>query len=752
VALPAPDKLPVQSPADGASIERDPPIFQWAACPGATTYRITLTSYRGETFTALTPQTSYKLTEHALQRLQTGHYVWQVVAAAPEKGVLAASEKRTICSLIANETPTTQLTATSAWPSPSSAMFIGGLPVLLPGSADQISISPIHGSTISDQQPRIAATYPQAKSGGVLLTLNGVDVTALAVVTSTEVTLEPPGVFSSGEHTIGLVVDTVSGERLEAESVFVIASPDTLSPPDAQVAEMAIAPPQQQRPLMLQFDWNWRGTGDDLSADALSVDLNLRGEQSWIWRNNSYAALDFQLSRPAEGDLEISSLLAHSGFYNERYKMMMGDVGSAESELTSQGLAHRSFNFVTNTGPVKFSAMRTLGSKIQRSSIGRAPSLLHLAAETARFASGPGLKLTYMDSENSFTDGTGFGGASGSKILSLRGQTPLGSTGLSLRGEIANSDSQVVSAYGTHGSNGTASTATLDGTLLGFGVAAAYRRVGQDYLSPASMTLTNNLRGWNLNLTRPLGQHVNLVGNYVTLDNVPQPGAPSSSSLSRSIDLVASYPNLPSLSLKFGKNTASSAPFLDGGLPSGNEESVLTLTTSYGNTVWNGYLSYSHSDFDDLYDMINPAFDTPNDRENDTWAYGLSIQPHSTLRVRYDYGSNDVNRWFRPLFATDPVFGTDGSRQSRFQLEYRPLDRLSATLVLAKSEYGNALGTFRSESRDLRMRLNYYLRLSAIGGFVVTGELRRSKWGGTMPGVTQSDFSILLNDNSLFRF
>jgi hypothetical protein len=379
--------------------------------------------------------------------------------------------------------------------------------------------------------------------------------------------------------------------------------------------------------------------------------------------------------------------------------------------------------------------------------------MLLVTAENAGATAERGIKFTYVDSESDLSGSSSFGGPSKSKVVSRGGRTPLGRTGLNLRSELADSNNDAISAFGTQSSGGRAFTATVDGVVAGFGVATTYRRVGSEYASQASSTLTSDLKGWALAVNRPIGKFVNATLNYSDYNNLSNTITPESSLVSRSLDVAVNYPGLPSLTLRLGRNDASSAPFVEGGRPGDTQEKMWSATANYGGPRLNGYLTYSKSDFDDFFDFMDPDTDTPNDRATGTWSFGLGMQPMKAFKLRIDWGANGTDRWLRPLLGLPPLLGSDRSRQGRIHAEYLISPRVSATMAWSNSEYSAALGAYRSEFRNFNARLNYFLRLTpGGGGLALTGEYRRYKTGGTLQPESKDLFSILINDNRLVSF
>ena len=319
--------------------------------------------------------------------------------------------------------------------------------------------------------------------------------------------------------------------------------------------------------------------------------------------------------------------------------------------------------------------------------------------------------------------------------------------------DMARSNSNTVTAFGSMSNTGDALYAIANGSLAGFSLSASFRQIASDYSSPASQTLTNDLKGWTYVLSRPFGKFLSASMNYITLDNGPNSSSPSSTVLSRSLDLTAAYPNLPYLTLRVAKNNAASDPFVAGGLPAANEDKQLSLSMNYAKPKWNSYLSYNHSNFTDLYDFIDPAVDTPNDRKSANWAFGLGLQPSAKLRCRFDWGVNTVDRWFRLYGAADPLSGIDGSHQGRFSVNYGFTPKLTSTIELSKWNYADALGTYHTVNKDLRFRLNYLLQvLPGGGGFTLTGEWRKVDLSGTQAGRNTNDYIIMINDSRLIAF
>jgi len=760
VLLPRPAALALVSPDDRATIAPNAPTFEWEQGPPGVTYELAIISGGRTAFKALTAKNSYTLSALSPFKLAVGDYSWRVSAVKPGAGLVAASERRAFTVATGSETSAGSRMAGA--PAGATAVIIaGGMVVPLPGAASEIKIAPAHGETVSTQQPTISASFPESAPGGVLMTLNGVDVTSLATVTSTGITLQPPGVFANGDFTVTVAVKTASGQQIEETSKFTISASDAAAATspvsgaaDAAVAgEAQVAEPPVAKPLQLDFNWNWHSDSEAAATDNLTIDLNLRGGQTWVWRNGAYAAINLQALRTAGEKADMTNFLAEGGAIDGRYRAMVGDIGSTESELTAQGLSQRAFSFAGNTGPIKLNLSRSLGTAYQRSNTGNAPDTFLVTAENARSTPQQGLKVTYVDSESDMSASAGFGGRTKSKVLSFSGRTPIARTGLNLRAEVSNSDSTFISTFGEQGQKGSAVNVVVDGIAAGFGLSASYRRVDSDYFSSASATLANDLNGWTLGVNRPLTQYINTTISLSTLDNAGNSSAPASSVSSKAIDLTMAYPSWPALTFRVARNDASSDPFVAGSRPGDTRENSWSGTATYGNALWNAYVNYSNSDYDDFQDYLDPTLDTPNDRKNGTWAVGLAVQPLKSLKLRFDWGANNLDRWFRPLFAALPISGTDRSDQMRAQAEFMLNSKLSTSVIVTSSDYSDALGIYHNKVRDLSFRLNYFLKLTPAGGGVtLTGEYRRSNNDGNTFSNRGDGYAVLINDNRVMDF
>jgi hypothetical protein len=755
ILRPAATDIALSQPSDGAAVELPQVQFAWQPVEGeGLTYQLEIASAAGANFRALTRDTSYTLGARQPIKLAAGRYNWRVVAVRAGSGAVAASRWQ---SFVASGTSASAEAPKQSQPMAHTAIMItsSGRIVALPGAVDEISFIPGHGTMISEAQPTITVTYPKAKPETVVMTLNGVDVTALAAITDTTATLAAPGSFNEGEHSIGISLETETGEKLDASSTFTIRLPfgastegELLSAPLGQFAP-------QGGPIVLEWDWNWQGGADANDFGDLVVGLSMRGFRQLSAKDESFTATNAQITKISGESLDITNLLAQASMKRGRLNMMAGDIGSDESALTAGGLTHRAFNLSTDNGLFKMRASKSLGKALQRSSIGRSPDVLLLTAENSGATPQQGLKLSYVDSEDSISGGTGFSGPSNSKVISLSGRTNLGDTGLNLRAEYAKSDSDTVTAFGTQNNKGNALYAVTQGNYAGYNLSATYRRISNDFTSPASQQLTNDLAGWTYSVNRPLGKYVTAAMNYTTLENGSSSSAPSSSILSKSLDLTAGYPNLPYVTLRLARNESASDPFIEGGSPGQNEDRQWSVSMNYAKPKWNTYLNYGKSIFDDLYDVVDPALDTPNDRDSNNWSFGFGAQPTDRLRLRLDWGSNSVDRWFRTYDVADALFGTDGSHQGRAAVDYKLTDLLSSTVEWSKWDYSDALGVYSTYNKDYRVRLNYLMKMKFLpggGGLVLTGEWRRIQLGGTQPGSNRSDFSILINDSRVLQF
>ena len=753
---PRAEEIALESPWDGSEAEM-PLEFKWQAYEGlSVTYELEIASERGVVLRALTQAPTYALGPNARFKLDAGSYKWRVLAMESGLGIVAASKWSTFIVVRTEEISSAGTDAPKPASPAQTAMLLasGRFVTVLPGAVDQVAFVPVNGAIIADQQPTITVAYPKAKPETAVLTLNGVDVTALAVVSDTSAVIQAPGVFGEGQHTIGIAIQTEAGEQLEATSTFTIALPQGTTGEMAMPSAAAGQAPAQNRPLVMAFDWNWQAgaPGDATDLGNLVVGLNIRGFQQWSVANNAYSALNAQLTRVG-GNVDMTNLIAEASVKRGTAKALVGDIGSSESDLTAGGLTHRSFNFVSMTGGLKLNASHTLGRMLQRSSMGRAPDMLLVTAENAGATPQRGLKLTYVDSKNSIAGGSGFAGPSSSNVLSLSGRTSVGKSGLNLRMDMARSNSNTVTAFGSMSNTGDALYAIANGSLVGFNLSASFRQIASNYSSPASQTLTSDLKGWTYVLNRPIGKFFSASLNYIELDNGPNSSSPGSTVLSRSLDLTAAYPNLPYLTLRVANNNASSDPFVAGGLPAANEDKQWSLSMNYAKPKWNSYLSYNHSNFTDLYDFIDPAVDTPNDRKSANWAFGLGLQPSAKLRCRFDWGVNTVDRWFRVYGAADPSSGIDGSHQGRFSVNYGFTPRLTSTIEMSKWNNAGALGAYHTINKDMRFRLNYLLQvLPGGGGFTLTGEWRKIDLSGTQASRDTNDYIIMINDSRLIAF
>ena len=749
VLIPAAVKLNLSAPENGITLPSAFPTFKWQAGPGGSMYEITLTSGGKTVFSAMTPQTQYALDDLMTFRLAAGSYSWRVRAIRPGAGVTAISENRAFS--LAEGTAALPNTGTLVRPENAILQVASTMPfVPLPNAGAEIAITPADGSKIASQMPGITATYPAVPPGNVRLILDGVDVTGLAEIGGTSLKLTAPWPLAPGAHSADLTIVTAKNDRLQSTSRFTVELARgwkaATSPPDEPDTEAN----QQGLPMRFRMDSRWEGTDRLATTDALNVDASIRGQKKWAGNPNSYTAANFQLSRPAGRDLDLTGFIVGAGINNDRFKVRAGDIGDDESLCTVNGLATRAFNFSTTAGPIKLSAMQTLGDEINQSNIGRAPRLFLITVQPAGATEDRGLKLIYADSKDEFNgDNSGFAGPTRSSVLSLTGKLPLGGTGAALNGEFANSNGTFESAFGKHSANGTAMSFGLGGRVRGFDVAGGYRSIGSEFVSPASTTLATNLRGWEFSAGRQLGRFVKSKLSYITLENTGGEQIPGSSISSQGLDLNIDFPKLPSITARVAKNRTSSKALGRTTLPSSNEENVWSITASYGGAKCNGYLGYAKSDLGDKYDSRNlqryPGTYVPNARSSGTWTGSLSYQLSGMLRVRTYYGSTGTDRWVRNVIGTNnAVFqGTDSTRQLRVEAEFRPAGNLSATMGWTKGKSNDALGLYGVDQAGFDTKLNYRLpRSGGTNGFIVTAGWRRLDSGGSV-------VSIMLNDSRL---
>jgi hypothetical protein len=752
VLMPAQSKLALSAPLNSVSLSSPFPTFEWEAGPAGCVYQITLMSGDRAVFSAMTEGTQYTLDDLMTFQLKPGAYAWRVVALKPGEGIVASSETRnfTVTTGSAGIIAPTIVRAANA----ATRVAVRGF-ILLPNVVPGIAFTPADASKVTEQQPAISVTYPEALPGKVRLILDGVDVTGLSQVSQTSLSFTSPRPLAEGEHTLDLILITIKNEKLQTSSKFTVEAASGKTPATTTPEAPDTEADQASLPMKLQVDSRWQGGTGQTAGDALNIDSNLRGEGKWGIGNGSYGAANFQVSRPSGQDINMTSFLAQAGFGGDRYKARLGDVGGSESPFTVNGITSRAFNFVSDSGPVRFSATHTLGDVIGKSSAGRAPELLLITAEGAKSTTERGLKMIFVNSKDDVGSG-GFTGPSNTSVLSLTGRTPLGKTGFALQGELARSTGTFETLLGTHSANDTAMSAGVGGKVQGFDVSLSYRSIGADFTSPASNTLSSDLRGWDVKASRPIGKFITSTLSYITLANTCGELTPDSTVTSQSVDMAFNYPNLPMFTFRLAKNKADSDPATPGALPTSNEENVWSITANYAKSKWNTYLTYSRADFADAFDALqlqqNPQTYTPNARNTGTWSAGAGYQVSSLLSFRLDIGSNNTDRFFRQLMTNELLEGTDGANQFRFETEYRPSDRLSATMAWSRSKSETAIGLFSTEQSNLDLRLNYYLTHSGANGrFALTAAFRHTDAQGTIPGDLSNVFSIMLNDSRLFN-
>lgn len=751
------DRVELLGPSNGSTVTSSAVAFRWKPVRNVKTgvlYHLTVMQAKDSgrvVLSADTRGTSYAVDELGLRQLRSGRaYKWQVQAVSPGVGVLATSESR-VLSIKAE--------ATSSVARYIFARYGGDGVITAVSDEGQIAFDPLDGSAIQTQKPVVTIKYPEARSGMVRLYVDGVDVSRLCKIGRAELTYRSPQILNEGEHEAIIVLITASGDRLEAVSRFRV----DLQGQPAQIEPTTIDgnPEPSKPPIQLQFETRYEGADGGLDEDDFSFGVTLLGGFQAGDSDGPHGSLDFNAYRPVSGKMDVSNFLASASLGRNRPTISIGDVGLQQSEFTAAGLTSRAVSFDWASGDLKVNAATTLGENLGQSSMNNGPDVLVASIGTRRADEGRGIKLIFTDSaEVSLLGGSTLGGKQESQVWSVVGGYPL-FKGLSLRGEYASSHgSDPDFTGGSIDRSGKVAMVGLSGKIGDrWDLSGNYRRVDSGFISPASNTLTNNQKGYDLRVNAALTEFMNLGINFESMRNDASEMDPSSDSENLMADLSLIYPNVPSFQLRYTQSSGGSDPFT-GGQPSANRERRVAGTFSHGSELWDASATYEWAQFDDFYDVLDVAFDTPQDRKTSLWHLGMGMRP-GRWRLRADWSSNVVNRFDRDVVTYALLNGADDNRMWRLETEYKIARWLTTSWIWGCTSTSDLLGISSGRVVDSSVRLNFLLGGSAdssVGGattggsgFSVSLAWRHSStaYDGA-PKVTDDMIMILLNNTALF--
>lgn len=183
------------------------------------------------------------------------------------------------------------------------------------------TLQPEDGATISENKPTIGADYIDPScidTTSVKITVDNMDVTVSASVTSTGITYIPPTAIAEGEHTVEVRVKDGAGNEATATWSFIIK-------PVAYGVEVLISPDYQSDVscTWLEYTVTIRNTGNVDDTYILSVSDNagwgpiVEPTSLWVERcdNESTATLRIHVSENAIGCTEdLITVIAISQF------------------------------------------------------------------------------------------------------------------------------------------------------------------------------------------------------------------------------------------------------------------------------------------------------------------------------------------------------------------------------------------------------------------------------------------------------
>jgi methionine-rich copper-binding protein CopC len=746
VLLPMPAPLRLLEPT--RVIDTRTPTLRWDGGPALVHYTVTVMRNDQVVFTALTDEPFFAFHAYMDFQLVPGRYTWQVTASKTGAGMIASSPVGSFTVKPAVKRAPKLATREVA---PQSRVLLAANALVEGPSTNGITFSPADGATVNSAQPRILVSFPTVEGQTLQLLLDEVDVTSIAESTTSSLALTPPQPLSAGRHTVTLVTAATDGAKVESTAAFTVA--------EAQGGKgLGLAPegPTFNRktllPVDLQFHSNWSGGNQTASQSDVSLDTILRGEPRLDIAPGAYSTLNFQLSRPNESDLEVSSLITEAGAGSGRFTARLGDVGVSEGSYSISGLSSRAFSVAADTGPMKFVATRSIGDPLGRKVFAPAPEVLVLSAEPTQLSNGRTIKMVYVSSKQKAADYSGFSGATTAKVVSLVGQAPIKTTGFNLQGEVAKSDGSQSTGFGEVITNGLAYSAGINGQLYATNLAVNFRRIDADFSSPASMLLSHDLQGWDLRLDRNLGQFLNASLCCNRLTNASGGESPASENNGATLNLALNVPKWPSLTLGVSRNSAKSDPAYAGGTPTKTTDNNWNAGLNYSLAKVNLNVNYSRALSDDAYDVIDPTTDTPRDRKNGTWSCGLSCQPLAALSLRADWGRNDADYYFRSFDTNTLANGRDTGKTLRLEGQWTPLPPLSLNLGWSRDTSRSATIADPNGRQDFDARLNYAIMKNFLGQhqFTLSSGWRKTHNDGTTLVNAPGEFTIQLADTLAF--
>ncbi|MCS7209989.1 MAG: Ig-like domain-containing protein [Fimbriimonadales bacterium] len=736
-------QVALQSPAQGARTRIEGLIFRWQPMgAGAGTLYLLEVFEEGNLGTpvlqALTRETFYEydgLVPNPLQRGRT--YQWRVQVVVPGAGAIATSELFTF------------------------TLEEGGIARLLLariapyhyelGTQGQVVFQPADGATVNTQQPAIRVRVPDAQPGKVRLYLDMVDMSRLTQFTADEARLDLPRVLEPGEHELLVVYLDRGGQRREARARFRVdlggRTPQVESrQPDREAAQVIAQ-------LRLQLDSQFLARNEDFTWNNFTQSLTTDGAYG-ARTEQVEGSIEITGARPARSRYDINRVLGVVAYQQERFRAAIGDVGVQASAFTVSGLGTRAFQTTFLLGDLRFSYTKTVGNIVGRTATGNSVNMWVATVETAGFAQGKGVRLIRTDSLQSYSGfGAPMGGVSRSthaRVWSLVGQYPL-AQGVRIQGEIARSENSVpLLDGGATTYRGDARTLSLQAQLLrGWNTNLTYRNIEASFRSPAAQTLTSDLVGYDATLSGALNRYVNLALQYGMLENKPSANNPKSTNTNWSATLTLNLPRFLPLNLGYRQIDSESDPLPPNTRRAKIRDRQYTIGTSVRFGNFDTFLNYTFAEFEDFFDVQNPATDIPNERETRFVSIGVGYRM-GNFAMRVDWSDNKVNRFAREPTLLSLLRGDDEASNWRVQSEYRFAPGWSLSGVFARADQRDLLRLGSSRLLDYSVRLNFTPASLAGGRFQFSLEWRQTESRRGTNTQTDTVWVFLLNDSRLF--
>ncbi len=165
--------------------------------------------------------------------------------------------------------------------------------------------------------------------------------------------------------------------------------------------------------------------------------------------------------------------------------------------------------------------------------------------------------------------------------------------------------------------------------------------------------------------------------------------------------------------------------------------------------AFDAFLNYTFAEFEDFFDVQNPATDIPNERETRFISLGVGYRT-GNWAVRADWSDNKVNRFARDPLLLSLLRGDDTASNWRVQSEYQFARGWSLSGVFARAEQRDLLRQGFNRLLDYSVRLNWTPPTLAGGRFQFSLEWRQTETRSGDNRQTNTLWIFLLNDSRLF--